>query len=220
MGTRSLTFVYTEDNTPIINMYRQFDGYPTGHGAELAEFLLSGRMVNGLSGMGKEIQFNGMGCLAAQMIAHFKESSGGFYIYPVTTTDCWQEYEYHVYENRIVINDTNKDIFNGTWKQFKEYCSKERNDEGGMTAFNTQSGKDWLKSILNDGVVTITFTKTDGTERVMKCTLDRKMVREPKVVHESRLRGVSPDVLPVYDIEARGWRSFRWDSITRVDIKL
>ena len=38
MGTRSLTFVYDEQEA-IINMYRQYDGYPTGHGAELAEFL-------------------------------------------------------------------------------------------------------------------------------------------------------------------------------------
>ena len=38
MGTRSLTFVYDED-TPLINMYRQYDGYPSGHGAELADFL-------------------------------------------------------------------------------------------------------------------------------------------------------------------------------------
>ena len=44
MGTRSLTFVY-EDKTPILNMYRQFDGYPSGHGQELADFLLSGKMV-------------------------------------------------------------------------------------------------------------------------------------------------------------------------------
>ena len=220
MGTRSLTFVYTEDNTPIINMYRQFDGYPTGHGAELAEFLLSGRMVNGLNGMGKEKQFNGMGCLAAQMIAHFKQSAGGFYIHPVDSTDCWQDYEYHVQENRVRIYDMTKDIFDGTWEQFAKYCSAERYDEEPAHAFDTQSGKDWLKSMLNDGVATITFTKTDGTERVMKCTLDRKMVPEPKVVHESRLRSISPDVLPVYDIEAQGWRSFRWDSVTKVDIKL
>lgn len=220
MGTRSLTFVYTEDNTPIINMYRQFDGYPTGHGAELAEFLLSGRMVNGLTGMGKEKQFNGMGCLAAQMIAHFKQSAGGFYIHPVTSTDCWQDYEYHVYEDRVRIYDMTKDIFDGTWKQFEKYCSAERYDEEPAHAFDTQSGKDWLKSMLNDGVATITFTKNDGTERVMKCTLDRKML--PQVVTEEtkKTKTISDDVLPVYDIEAQGWRSFRWDSITKVDIKL
>ena len=101
MGTRSLTFVYSETNngekaTPIINMYRQYDGYPSGHGAELAEFLSGGRLVNGLSGMGKERQFNGMGCLAAQMVANFKDGAGSFYLYPVTTTDCGQDYEYHI----------------------------------------------------------------------------------------------------------------------------
>lgn len=101
MGTRSLTFVYSESKSgekaiPIMNMYRQYDGYPSGHGAELAEFLSGGRLVNGLSGMGKEKQFNGMGCLAAQMVANFKDGAGSFYLYPVTTTDCGQDYEYHI----------------------------------------------------------------------------------------------------------------------------
>ena len=52
MGTRSLTFVYEkygQIQKPVVNMYRQFDGYPKGHGAELAEFLNGGRLVNGLS---------------------------------------------------------------------------------------------------------------------------------------------------------------------------
>jgi hypothetical protein len=218
MGTRSLTFIYEDsfpgESTPkLVNMYRQYDGYPTGHGAELAEFLL-------------KTEHNGMSCLAASMIAHFKQSIGGFYIYPTNSTDCGQEYEYHISENQAEIYETSydgsskKEIFNGSWTEFKEYCSAERYAEKPAHAFDTQSGKDWLKSMLNDGVATITFTKTDGTERVMKCTLDRKMVPEPKVVHESRLRSISPDVLPVYDIEAQGWRSFRWDSVTKVDIKL
>jgi len=232
MGTRSLTFVYDDNKEPIVNMYRQFDGYPTGHGAELAEFLLSGRMVNGLSGMGKEKQFNGMGCLAAQMIAHFKQSSGGFYIYPVTTTDCWQDYEYHVYEDRVRIYDMEQTIFNGTWKQFAKYCSDEEQyleDERSAynaAPFDSPSGQDWVKSILNDGIATVTFTKSDGIERVMKCTLDRKLVpnyderkSEVKRINE-QIRTVSPDVLPVYDVEAQGWRSFRWDSIKSVTVSL
>ena len=32
MGTRSLTFVYDEDGKKLINMYRQYDGYPSGRG--------------------------------------------------------------------------------------------------------------------------------------------------------------------------------------------
>jgi hypothetical protein len=146
MGTRSLTFVYNETNngekaTPIINMYRQYDGYPSGHGAELAEFLSGGRLVNGLSGMGKERQFNGMGCLAAQMVANFKDGAGSFYLYPVTTTDCGQDYEYHIRnidgEFKITVfncgvnffgltqSEQHDKIFEGNLSQFAEFCSAE-----------------------------------------------------------------------------------------------
>jgi hypothetical protein len=121
MGTRSLTFVYDGDK-PIINMYRQYDGYPEGHGIELAEFLMSGEMVNGYSDNDAK-QFNGMGCLAAQMIVHFKKSVGGFYIHAVTDTECWQDYEYHVYENRVLVKNPGVIIFSGTYKEFSTFCS-------------------------------------------------------------------------------------------------
>jgi hypothetical protein len=123
MGTRSLTFVY-DSNQPLVNMYRQFDGYPSGHGIELAEFLVSGKMVNGYSSK-TEKQFNGMGCLAAQMIAEFKNSVGGFYIHAVTDTDCWQDYEYHVFENKVVVKNPTEVIFEGTWTNFLEFCSED-----------------------------------------------------------------------------------------------
>jgi hypothetical protein len=120
MGTRSLTFVY-EENKPIVNMYRQFDGYPSGHGQELANFLLSGELVNGFSDENAKT-FNGMGCLAAQMIVNFKKSVGGFYIYPIESNSCWQEYEYHIYEDTVVVKNPDEVIFNGTWKKFYDFC--------------------------------------------------------------------------------------------------
>ena len=122
MGTRSLTYVYSED-TPLINMYRQYDGYPTGHGAELAEFLSGFEIVNGYGEVKPKLA-NGMGCLAAQLIANFKQSVGGFYIYAVTDTDCGQEYEYHVYENRVVVKDPTAVIFEGDYQSFAEFCSE------------------------------------------------------------------------------------------------
>ncbi len=129
MGTRSLTFVYDGDK-PVINMYRQFDGYPSGHGSELAEFLKPIEVINGIgsnqSTMGKFA--NGMGCLAAQMIAHFKNSVGGFYIYPVDSTDCWQDYEYHVYEDKVVVKDPSEVIFSGTYAEFMDFCCEVATD--------------------------------------------------------------------------------------------
>jgi hypothetical protein len=106
MGTRSLTRIfntYKNENKnkqvkiQLVNMYRQYDGYPDGHGTELADFLKSGKVVNGIGSTNEtERLFNGAGCLAAQMIAHFKNGAGGFYIEPITAKDCGQEFEYEV----------------------------------------------------------------------------------------------------------------------------
>ena len=123
MGTRSLTYVY-EGETPIICMYRQFDGYLEGHGQELANFLNELTIGNGISGKPELFTFaNGMGCLAAQMIVNFKKSPGGFYIYPVELNQaCWQEYEYHVYEKQVVVKNPTEVIFEGSYEEFMSFC--------------------------------------------------------------------------------------------------
>lgn len=103
MGTRSLTVFkndYDWSGEEIVVMYRQYDGYPEGHGMELARFLSKGKMVNGLSSS-VPVQFNGMGCLAAQVVAHFKDGAGGFYLYPGGTRDVGEEYIYEVYSMGI-----------------------------------------------------------------------------------------------------------------------
>lgn len=122
MGTRSLTFVYDESNTPIINMYAQYDGYPSGVGADIARFLTGMTVVNGL-GRDTTGVANGMGCLAAQLIANFKQSAGGFYIYSVDDTDCGQDYEYHIYANKVAVKDySGKQLFSGSWAEFEDFC--------------------------------------------------------------------------------------------------
>jgi len=120
MGTRSLTFVYDGD-VPVINIYRQYDGYPSGHGHELAQFLDSKTLVNGF-GKQNSFEANGMGCLAAQLIVQLKHGVGGIYIYPVSSTDCFQDYEYHVYEDEVVVKDPTAVIFEGTWEEFGQFC--------------------------------------------------------------------------------------------------
>jgi len=135
MGTRSLTFVYTDHYgsttgpEPIINMYRQFDGYPSGHGSELSTFLNQFEAItNGIPFGDTRKLANGMGCLAAQLVAHFKTDAGGFYLYPVTSTDCGQEYEYHVYSDRItVFGWEGEHLFTGPWSAFTEFCTAKEN---------------------------------------------------------------------------------------------
>ena len=79
---------------------------------------------------------------------------------------------------------------------------------------------EWLKGMLYLGPVTITFTKKDGTERVMKCTLDPKELPEQVVTENKKERKQSDTSLAVYDLEAKGWRSFIIKSVTKVNLTL
>ena len=99
MGTRSLTRVienYGEREYRLINMYQQFDGYPDGVGLELAEFLEGFTVVNGIGSQTPKKAANGMGCLAAQIVKHFKDSIGGTYMMPIDDDDCGSEYHYDI----------------------------------------------------------------------------------------------------------------------------
>ena len=131
MGTRCLTYVYDNNDKPIIKLYRQHDGYPSGHGRELAEFLTSIKEItNGFSPSETRRIANGMGCLAAQLVAHFKTGAGGFYLYPVDVTDCGQDYEYHVFTDRVGVKDSRGDVlFEGSWKKFRKFCAEGNEDD-------------------------------------------------------------------------------------------
>lgn len=95
MGTRSLTRVKDESGQTILTMYRQMDGYPEGHGAELVAFLEGMAVSGAISVVNQpEKSANGMECLAAQLVAHFKLGVGGFYLYPENAAD--EEYNYFI----------------------------------------------------------------------------------------------------------------------------
>ena len=97
MGTRSLTILQDGDGQEIAVLYRQMDGYPDGHGNDLARFLKPFTVVNGFGiGAKRGKVANGMACLAAQLVAKFKRDVGGFYLYPAGTRDCGEEYVYTV----------------------------------------------------------------------------------------------------------------------------
>jgi hypothetical protein len=76
--------------------------------------------------------------------------------------------------------------------------------------------KDTLRAELKEGVKTITFTKTDGTQRVLKCTLQESVLPQVDTTKSSTAKKQNDDALAVWDIENAGWRSFRFDSIISV----
>lgn len=77
-----------------------------------------------------------------------------------------------------------------------------------------------LKEDLQNGVVTVVFEKTDGTERSMRCTLSDLYV--PQVLSEfdgqvaKPARQLNDNVQAVWDIDNQGWRSFRLDSVKQI----
>ena len=76
-----------------------------------------------------------------------------------------------------------------------------------------------VKQLLQDKVCEVTFEKKDGSERVMKCTLKANMLPPMEVKEGASTRPENPDVLAVWDIEASGWRSFRMDSVKKVQVE-
>ena len=89
MATRSLVrFAKREEGVSFsehpeqveVQVYKHYDGYPSGHPVELAEFLKEFRIVNGVPYGDDSKMANGLGCLAAQYTAAFKEKPGDLYL--------------------------------------------------------------------------------------------------------------------------------------------
>jgi len=75
--------------------------------------------------------------------------------------------------------------------------------------------KEELKKRLVESVVEIQFEKADGTLRTMKATLDPAILPQPVASDEevNRNRAPNEEVQVVWDVDAQGWRSFRWDRL-------
>jgi hypothetical protein len=78
-----------------------------------------------------------------------------------------------------------------------------------------------LKHELQSKTAEVTFTKLNGDVRVMTCTLNpellpAKVVTEGEEEKPARTIKNPNNSLPVYDINAEGWRSFVIKNITQV----
>jgi predicted DNA-binding protein (MmcQ/YjbR family) len=67
---------------------------------------------------------------------------------------------------------------------------------------------------LQKRAMRITFTKVNGEERVIDCSLQEHIVPETS---ESN-RKQNKEILPVFDINKGEWRSFRLDSVTNIEV--
>jgi hypothetical protein len=80
----------------------------------------------------------------------------------------------------------------------------------------------WVKGLLHDTVIKdlcITFTKSDGTDREMRCTLIKANIPSDKIPKTTG-RPASETTQRVFDLDKVEWRSFRWDTVKQVNFTL
>jgi hypothetical protein len=91
--------------------------------------------------------------------------------------------------------------------------------------------REWVRGLLQNSEVTVTFTKADGTDRDMLCTLDHSRIpvsivkpvqSVDGIVRESKKPRKEPDPhsIRVFDLEKQEWRSFRFERLKKVTATL
>ena len=98
------------------------------------------------------------------------------------------------------------DGWNPNW-----YAQASTEDQAGF--------REWLRGVLRTERVNVCFTKADGTERWLHCTLHPELI--PIVENkDAPQRKTSESAQSVWDIEAQAWRSFRWDRVKEFSFNL
>lgn len=76
-----------------------------------------------------------------------------------------------------------------------------------------------LVKLLSECLVEVTFLKLDGDERTMTCTLLQEHLPEANrddKLSQTKIRNLEEKVIVVWDVNAKGWRSFRYDRVKKV----
>ena len=94
--------------------------------------------------------------------------------------------------------------------------------------------RSWVRGLLTNSEISVTFTKADGTDREMLCTLDSSRipvsVAKPVsttapvdgIVRESKKPRKEPDPhsIRVFDLDKKEWRSFRFERVRKVSAEI
>ena len=79
----------------------------------------------------------------------------------------------------------------------------------------------WVHTMLQQGTLSVLFTKKDGSDRTLICTLAEDMITADAIPTGSgSTRKKNPEAIAVFDLENGDWRSFRWDSVKNISFSL
>jgi len=82
--------------------------------------------------------------------------------------------------------------------------------------------RNWMYTALAENQVQIDFVKADGTLRSMTCTLNEGLgaKRVNKLSTEKPEIADKKEICVVWDCNANGWRSFRWDRLRKINFTI
>lgn len=216
MATRSIIAVMTSDCIKAV--YCHWDGYPDYNGKILnenytKEDALKLLEFGQISGLGETIEScvfyhrdRGEELSSAESLNNIEELIE-------SANDCGAEYVY-LFDNEWLVCDTYS-----RKSKFVPLISVLANidDDKG------ENMKEVIENNLKAGnTVTVTFTKKDGTQRVLRGTTNPKYIPPaPVTENEKPKRAIAsnPDVAKVFDLDINEWRSFRYDSVTQVEVE-
>lgn len=78
---------------------------------------------------------------------------------------------------------------------------------------------DKIKNTLMHNRAKVTFTKSDGTHRVMICTLNESLIPDYHKPSGKSKHITNTDTIKVFDLEKHAWRSFRVDSVHEIRVR-
>ena len=91
--------------------------------------------------------------------------------------------------------------------------------------------REYLMGQLHQNVLTISFTKKDGSNRQMLCTLKTDLLPQRSqsdtiqssnndliIPPEIKTKKINESIIPVYDLEKKGWRSIIIANIIKIEI--
>ena len=78
-----------------------------------------------------------------------------------------------------------------------------------------------IVSLIKESVQKVTFTKVNGDKRVMTCTLQENMIppaQKGDAITQKKVREYDDRVVAVWDLKAKGFRSFRVANVVDISI--
>ena len=81
----------------------------------------------------------------------------------------------------------------------------------------------WLKGMLHSDKVEVTFTKADGSERVMNCTLLPELlpkVEKKELAENAKPRKENTTSMRVFDLDLQEWRSFTIKKVKKIQVTI